>query len=144
MGAADFYVGISFNCIEQVIKFEEKFLKSNANNFIAMRKEVNDDIFLIACECYFDNLLPSCFILFDIIEYCKNGYDFIIESRFVERKYDFNKEIELVNFILEVHKDRIRFYYEMLGALVVKRNYYINCRKLKKLYFKYSKKSIDD
>lgn len=139
MGAYDFFINI-------------KTEKDNA--YSLLQDYNNNEIFQAAFHCgipnqwvengynvgisaVIDSFLPANLLIFKFLSaYNRKETNFYVKTRGVERIFDFEKQIDFLNFMYSVWEDKIDVYYKQMGGILLShKNYYRTRNKLFKKYY---------
>lgn len=134
MGVSDFVVTVSGDtALLQSLNSEiSKYISLNA--FIYRYDNEKIEFF-----CIIDNFFITCKILYDILSgFAYENSCLIIETKLIGREFNFKSEIEFINWIYSIHRNRILFEYSVNGAFIVPtKNYYKKKNKYKRFKKKY-------
>ena len=133
MGCADFYISVV--CKKDVLDVVDNELKKF------------DYLYKISCsdkieiEGYFDNFIITVKVLYSILKNYKNTIK--IRSLRDEIIFNFNSEIEFLNWLYSLYNEKINNYYKDFGVLFIPSDDYYKRRNKFTLRKYYKKVSIE-
>lgn len=139
MGMTDFYIVI-FTDSQRCDQIYTDFIKAKYSNVFSLTKTRNQDG--LEAECIFDNLIITAQIIYDLLNrnHC-NASNTKIETFFNILDFDFHSQSDFLNFLYNIHYNRIMDYYKNLGYFYFnKKSYHLNRnkRKYSKFFNKYT------
>lgn len=133
MGCADFYISVVgkkdvLDVVNNELKKFDYIYKISCNDKIEI-------------EGYFDNFIITVKVLYSILKNYKNTIK--IRSLRDEIIFNFNSEIEFLNWLYSLYNEKINNYYKVFGVLFIPSDDYYKRRNKFRLRKYYKKVSIE-